>query len=154
MHANHATTKKMYSIMNGLIPFNRVFGYYMNEYVMSYHAGKDIRLYNQKDLIMGESEKLFGDVDRVINELAANQRKYSDLVAVSAAIISALIYLFVGLKALAGVFGVGMVIRYIGSIQEFTAGFTGFMTQLAALRSNNEALSLYFEFLDIPSEME
>lgn len=54
MHANAALTKKMYKLMNGIIPFNRIFGYYFENYIATYHVGKDIRIYNERDLILHE----------------------------------------------------------------------------------------------------
>lgn len=74
------------------------------------------------------------------------------LVTFSTVLLSTTIYLFVGLKALVGLFGVGTVVKYIGSITQFTSGFTGFMTDLVTLRSNNEALNIYFEFIDLPNK--
>ncbi|MEA4833491.1 MAG: ABC transporter ATP-binding protein, partial [Oscillospiraceae bacterium] len=153
MYTNNNVTKKTYKIMNDFIPFNRIFGYYLNDYLASYHAGKDIRIYNQKALIMEESMSLFDDAYKSINILFKNQMKYSSIVTVSTITISTLVYLFVGLKALAGLFGVGLVVRYVGSINEFTNGFTDFMTQLAMLRVNNQAIQIYFDFMEIPSQM-
>lgn len=153
MYASAAVTKKMYKIMNGMIPFNRIFGYYMGNYISTYHAGKDIRIYHQSDLISSELGCLFTDVGTVTGRLARNQTKFSVMTSVSTVVISMLIYLFVGLKALAGVFAVGMVLQYVSSINEFTNGFTGFMRVVSKLRANNEALAAYFQFVDMPARM-
>ena len=153
MYANSAVTKKMYLIMNDIIPFNRIFGYYLDNYITTYHAGKDIRIYNQKDLIQEESMSLFDGAYITLNKLSKNQMKYSGFITASAIVISTLVYLFVGLKALAGLFSVGLVVQYVGSINEFTNGFTDFMTQLAMLRANNEAMQIYFNYMNVPSHM-
>ena len=153
MYANAAVTRKMYAIMNGMIPFNRVFGYYMGNYISTYHAGKDIRIYHQENLIASETDRLFTDFRTVANHLSRNQIRFSTLTSVSTVVISTLIYLFVGLKALAGLFGVGMILQYVSSINEFTNGFTGFMGELSKLRANNEAMNVYFEFMSIPACM-
>ncbi len=154
MYANAAVTRKMYTIMNGMIPFNRVFGYYMGNYISTYHAGKDIRIYHQEALIASETGRLFTDFRSVANRLSRNQIRFSTITSVSAVVISTLIYLFVGLKALAGLFGVGMILQYVSSISEFTNGFTGFMGELSRLRTNNEAMNVYFEFMSIPAGMD
>ncbi|BBH23250.1 ABC transporter ATP-binding protein [Paenibacillus baekrokdamisoli] len=153
MYANATVTKKMHRIMNEVIPFNRIFGYYINSYLSSYHAGKDIRIYNQKGLIESESMALFGGANVTLSKLSNNQMKYSGITTTSTVIITTLIYLFVGLKALAGLFGIGSIIRYVGSINEFTGAFTSFMNQLAMMRANNESMKVFFDFLDIPSQM-
>lgn len=61
MYSNATVTKKMYTIMNDRIPFNKTFSYYLDNYISTYHAGKDIRVYNQKSLIQEESMALFDD---------------------------------------------------------------------------------------------
>jgi ATP-binding cassette, subfamily B, bacterial len=153
MYANATVTRKMYQIMSGAIPFNRIFLYYLSSYIPAYRAGKDIRIYNQKDLIERESMALFENINVVLNKLSRNQMKYSGITTVSTVMITTLIYLFVGLKALAGLFGVGSIVRYVGSINEFTGAFTNFMNKLAMLRANNESMKVYFNFLEIPSRM-
>lgn len=153
MYASKTVTGKMYTIMNGMIPFNRVFSYYMENYISTYHAGKDIRIYHQSNLISSELNTLFVDVDTVTKRLANNQTKFSAMTSAFAVAVSMLIYLFVGLKALTGAFAVGMVVQYIGSINEFTNGFTDFMRTVSKLRANNEALRVYFQFMDMTARM-
>ncbi len=153
MHANTTVIQKMYSIFNDLIPFNRIYGYYLINYVMTYHAGKDIRIYNQKGLIKEESMSLYKDLTGTLDKLSKNQLKYSGVITVYAVIINSLVYLFVGLKALAGLFGVGSVVRYVGSINEFTNGFISIVSQFSMLRANNEALEVYFSYMSIQSFM-
>lgn len=154
MYTNSASTKKMYTIMSDLIPFNRIFGYYLNNYISAYYAAKDIRLYDQHDLISEESMELFSECNGTLGKLAKNQVKYKNISTVSTGIIGMLIYLFVSLKAFAGLFGVGLIVQYISSIGQFTSGLTDFMSQFASLRANNNSLQLYFNFLHTPSEMQ
>ncbi|WP_135554535.1 ABC transporter ATP-binding protein [Paenibacillus cymbidii] len=153
MYANATVTTKMHQLQNGIIPLNRIFGYYLNNYISTYHAGKDIRIYNQKGLIDSEWMAMFYGAHATLNKLSNQQMKYYSMATISTIAITTLIYLFVGLKALAGLFGVGAIVQYVGSINEFTGAFTNFMNQLAKLRANNENMKLYFEFLGIPSRM-
>lgn len=152
MYSNSTATKKMYNIIQGIIPFNRVYGYYINNYISTYHAGKDIRIYNQKPLIENESMALFDDANITLNRISRNQFKYSSITSISTILVSTLVYLFVGLKALAGLFGVGSIVKYVGSINEFINGFTSFMNRLVTLRSNNEAMKVYYDFIELPLE--
>ncbi len=154
MHANAALTKRMYGLMHDIIPFNRMFGYYFENYITSYHVGKDIRLYNEKDLILNEEMSLMGDVNRTLRSLSENQMKYQSLITAASVGLNVMIYLFVGFKALAGLFSVGSVLQYISSINEFTGGFSGLITELSAIRLNNEAMNYYFEFIDLPAKRQ
>jgi len=149
MHINATVTKKMFVIINGFIPFNRIFGYYVREYIGSYHAGKDVRIYNEKNLIVKESMSLFGDVEKSLNQKSKIQRHYANLNTIASVFISTLVYIFVGVKALYGLFSVGSIVKYIGSINEFINGFSSFMNNLTALRANNEYLQVYFDFIDL-----
>ncbi len=152
MRINTISTGKMYQIMQDIVSFNRVYGFYFMEYLTNYHAGKDIRLYHEKSLLESEAMSLIGDCNKVTTRLTKNQIHYSGITTASTVIISGLVYFFVGLRALAGMFGVGGVVKYVSSINEFIGGFSGFMDQLAQLRANNEALKVYFEFMGTPSQ--
>ncbi len=154
MHANAALTKKMYKLMNGIIPFNRIFGYYFENYIATYHVGKDIRIYNERDLILHEEMRLFGDVNRTLKSLSKNQMKYQTIIMSATVGLNIIIYLFVGFKALAGLCSVGSVLRYISSINEFTNGFSSLITEFSVMRLNNEAMDYYFKFIDIPTRMQ
>ena len=151
MHANKSITIKMYKIMNGLLPFNRVFGYYMDNYISTYHAGKDIRIYRQEKLIGDEIGNLFSDFRKVTSKLLKNQFRYTAIPSAAAVALSTLIYLLVGICAWSGMFEVGMIVQYISSINELTNSFICLMGELAKLDANNEALDVYFEFMEIPN---
>ena len=70
----------MYTILNNMIPFNKVFGYYLDSYISTYHAGKDIRLYNQKEFIDSEIKNLFDEnVNPTVERLGKNESKYRTL---------------------------------------------------------------------------
>lgn len=154
MYTNSAVTKKMYSIMNGFVSFNRIFSYYIEHYISTYHAGKDIRLYNQKGLINVESNALFGEANRTFTRLSRNQIRYSGIKTAASVAILAAIYLFVGLRALAGLFGVGNILLYINSIQQFIRGIQETAANLSSLRVNHDALQAYFDYMEIEPDMQ
>lgn len=64
-----------------------------------------------------------------------------------------LTYVFVGLKAYGGAFGVGMVTQYVGTITGMAEALTNIFQGLSRLRTNAEFLKPPFRFLDIPNEM-
>lgn len=55
------STKKVFGAYAGLVPLNQVYTYYLENYIDSYHSGKDIRLYDQKSLICSEMEHLLAN---------------------------------------------------------------------------------------------
>jgi ATP-binding cassette subfamily B protein len=68
-------------------------------------------------------------------------------------VFTAIIYVFVCLKAWGGAFGVGSVTQYIGAISALAGGIGGLIYSLGELRNNAPFLQTTFEFLDIPNSM-
>jgi len=80
----------------------------------------------------------------------AKYRIYGDIAANA---LSAIICIFVAVKTVLANFGVGNIVLYIGGVTRFNLGFTGLATSLADLFAQTEALNLYFDFLDKPTNM-
>ena len=72
--------------------------------------------------------------------------------AVSQAFVGC-IYLFAGLKALGGAFGVGSVTQYVGALAGLSQGISTILGDISALRANAEFLKPVYQFLDIPNGM-
>ena len=146
--------EKSHILMRRATDANRIYMYYLDNHIMTYHTGKDVRIYNQKGLLQEETDVMFDAGVKMVKGQVHNAAKYSGAVAFSTVVLSTFVYLFVGLRALAGMIGVGELVLYIGSISKFTDGFTGFVMALTQLRTNNDAMRVYFEFLDTPVSME
>lgn len=155
MKANAAMTKKLYVILDEATQFNKIYDYYIENYLCNYNQGKDIRIYNQKDLINSECSGLLNTVmNRMIKKLTRNQINCSVAASIASIFLDCIIYLYIGIKALLGLVHVGSIIQYVGSITQFSTGFTKFLTQLALIKANNESLKLYFEFMHLPETMQ
>ena len=146
MYLTAAGAKKMIILSEGFMKLNRFFSYYFSEYAGTYQAGKDIRIYNQKDFLMSENASYLEGAQPTINAMTRNGIFYGNLGSLASIIISGTVYVFVGLKAFLGIFEVGSILQYIGSINQFIGAFTDLMSHLTYLRTNNQALGVYFEF--------
>ncbi|HBA50229.1 MAG TPA: ABC transporter ATP-binding protein [Lachnospiraceae bacterium] len=146
--------EKSHVLMRQVTDANRIYTYYLENHIMTYHTGKDVRIYNQKGLLQEETQVVFDAGVKMVKGQVRNEAKYSGAVAFSIVALSTLVCLFVGLRALAGMIGVGELVLYIGSISRFTDGFTGFVMALTRLRTNNDAMRVYFEFLNTPVSTE
>ncbi len=111
------STKKVYNAYAGLVPLNQVYTYYLENYIDTYHSGKDIRLYHQGDLIRREMEHLLADGRMPMKRLKGIEFKYNGLGALAAFIMNVFIYLTVGMRTLAGLFSAGNIVQYIGGNQ-------------------------------------
>ncbi|WP_051624072.1 ABC transporter ATP-binding protein [Clostridium akagii] len=149
MVTNTRSSKKQFNIMDKFIPMNRMFNYYFGEYIDGYKAGKDIRIYNQKELVENEAMSFLHNGNKLFKDIGNIKGGYSSINAAISSFLSGVVYIFVGLKALIGIFSVGSLVKYTGSIYQFTNGFSQLMTSFTDLRTNNKYLKLYFDFMDI-----
>lgn len=63
------------------------------------------------------------------------------------------VYLFIGLKAWAGAFGVGAMTQYISAVTAMSGGVLEMLGAMGQLKNNAEFLVTVFEFLDAPNPM-
>lgn len=78
------------------------------------------------------------------------------LKAASAAITTlfiGIVYVYVGLKAYGGAFGVGSITQYVGAITTLSGSIAGLLTALGSMVNNVPFLDTLFAFLDIPNDM-
>lgn len=114
-----------------------------------YHYGKDIRLYDAKALI---KSKLDGDLvikKRWIKQLVSNNMKSGFFSNLSAGALLIISYIFVALRAAAGVLTAGAVVKYAGIIYRFSQAVTNIFNALEeyAVSSNRQLSTL--EYLNI-----
>lgn len=141
------STKKVFAAFAGLVPINQVYSYYLENYIDTYHSGKDIRLYRQGNLIRSEMGKLLRDGREPMKRLKGIEFRYNGLGSLAGFAMNLTIYLTVGMRALAGLFPVGSIVQYVGGIGQFVSGFTTFAAQITLLNSNVEALELILRYL-------
>lgn len=138
---------------------NRGFSYFYFIAMRERHRAADIRAYAQdkfledaaKNEMRGETS--FGPNSSIGKAGRGPMGLYA---AVSRGVsqgFMGLIYLFAGLKALGGAFGVGSVTQYVGALAGLSLGFTDLLEVVGRLRANAEYLKLTYQFLDIPNGM-
>ncbi len=130
---------------------NRVFGYYM-EFASERKRALDIRIYNQEKICnkcMDDCRLLTG-MERVSRGPLGLLKAASQAVSY---VFSAVVMIFVCLKAWGGAFGVGSITQYISAITALSGGVSGLISTLGDMRNNASFLRTTFEFLDIPNDM-
>jgi ATP-binding cassette subfamily B protein len=149
MRLTAISTQKMMNKYDLYIPLSKIAGFYNTQYLDSYHAGKDIRLYNQKELIVNELEQNNKNCFKVDNDCAKIEYSYANINSFISAFINILVYIFVGMKAWVGVLSIGNIVKYVGSFNQFISGFTNLMNLSSALFSNNQYIEQTLEFMSI-----
>ncbi len=150
MRLTSISSAKSHTILAKIAGSNRTMNYYFDTFLSGYKAGKDIRLYNQKKILMAKKKGLFDFVHSIFREHIKISSKYHNISIMLSTTISSLVYLFTGIKALMGLISIGSIVIYIESISRFTEAFRQFMVFLANLRANTQYMEYYFDFMDIP----
>ncbi len=128
---------------------NSFFDYYDN-YVKAGKAGKDIRIYNQKSALMKIAQH-WADV-APWHEFFRYEGKLGGLSAAANALTGGCVYLLISLRALAGMYGIGNVVQYVGAVTGFVNSLTAFINEWTKLMTNSRYLALFYEYLDLPEE--
>ena len=131
----------------------RLLHYYLDDYIDDSKACKDIHIFNQKKLIRNSSDKIYGDWINGCKELHSLFRKKNNRYNLFYVLTTAATYLFVALKTYIGAFGLGGFIKYQFCIARIVDAAESISGAITALRTNNDYLETFFEYLDTPTEM-
>lgn len=147
--------KKQFNIFNRAVKFNPVLEYYNQKYLNENESGKDVRIFNVKGLINEEiSEKIYTPILKMRKDVFKVWSTIGQISTVSTNLLGGLVYIFVGLKALAGAFGAGKVVEYYGAITKLIAACTDIAGNAGYLRANNVQLKQEIEYLNLVSDMK
>lgn len=126
--------------------------YYTGDVGRNYRNGKDIRVYGEQELILGEYQK---NTDNWIGEWEKGIRKvclaYSGIYGITL-ISNLLIYGFAVVRAIAGTLTVGQIIGFVMYFSKIRDGITRVTEGIGEISVNHEYIRYVFDFLDIPDE--
>lgn len=146
MQNMQAIGKKSQENMFNLI---RNFFYYFDNFLNGYEKGKDVRIFNMKNIISQENVKMLENVNNNSETMKEVKWKFEMINQPISSLTGGLVYLFVGLRALTGGISIGNVVSYAGCILQFINSFSQFLTDLSALRLNNQYMEEMLYFLDL-----
>ena len=134
---------------------NRVFSFFG---MMSHERNRavDLRMYNQQENVCApylSHDNAFGPDSPIAQDCKGQMGLWLAASESISVVLTAIIYIFVCLKAWAGAFGVGSVTQYIGAITNLFLGVSALLEAIGKLQVNAEFLKTEFEFLDIPNNM-
>lgn len=131
----------------------RLLHYYLDDYIDDSKACKDIHIFNQKKLIRHSSDKIYNKWIKGNKELQVLFRKRNNRFNLFYVLSTAATYLFVALKTYIGAFGLGGFIKYQFCIARFVDAAENISSAVTSLRTNNDYLEIFFDYLDTPTEM-
>ncbi len=138
---------------------NRDFVYFFFVGMEERHRGVDIRTYAQDRFLESggrkdmEGEYSFGPNSSLGKAARGPMGAFRAASGAVSQAFTGVIYLFAGLKALGGAFGVGSVTQYVGALAGLAQGLSQLFETASELRANAEFLKPVYEFLDIPNTM-
>ncbi|REE86140.1 ATP-binding cassette subfamily B protein [Paenibacillus taihuensis] len=124
---------------------------FFNEYMQAKNAAKDIRLYKQAHAIEDHYNKSVGAEFwyRIFGLFGRNNA----LAAAMNAVLGGCVYLFIGLRALYGMYPLGSVVQYIGAVTGVVGALAKLVSVLGNFITNNPYLIRLFDYLDLPDHM-
>ncbi len=132
---------------------DRIFYYFLNMF-SDYNTGKEIRLYKEQSLIEhAATDKILIDGEKVLKKASMNSAKSSSLVAILGAIVGFGIYLFIGVKGLYGLFGIGSLVLYCGSFMQIIGGVMKMAVTFGKTEEMVPLVNYYFEIMNTKDEM-
>lgn len=146
------SNNKHFEYNSKIMDFNRIFGFYFRQ-ALDYNVGKEIRICNQGDIVKEETASFTERSGKVFRDLANTDAKFIGMEAFLSSLLSGLIYIFVGLKAIIGAITIGSIVQYAGSINQFMTGSREVLEAVNSIINNNKYLQFYIDFLNIKSEM-
>lgn len=133
--------------------YQRYGDYYTMNYLPDENMGMDIRIFNQKQLVLEESRK------RCYEPFAAGKRRemrvdslYGGIKLLCAGICGLAVYGLVAAQALQGRVPVGDVLALYTAVTSLIVSLSDAAETFTDLRNNNVHLEHYFAYMDLPEE--
>lgn len=132
---------------------DRIFYYFLNMF-SDYNTGKEIRIYKEQDLIEHTAtDRLLTDGERILKKASMNTAKQSSFVAVLGALVGFGIYLFIGVKGLYGLFGIGSLVLYCGAFMQIIGGIMKMAVTFGKTAEMVPLVNYYFKIVNTEDEM-
>lgn len=142
--------KKMFRATINGTRYNRYIGYYLWEYLEDNMYAKDIRIFDQSEVVTSEmQEKGFGAWIGIFKACEKLEKRYGGMNCFISALMSGIVYIFVALRAFAGVISIGNVMKYYGAINQLILSVSGIANALTSIENNSLYLNLVFEYIDL-----
>ncbi len=133
---------------------DRIFYYFLGMF-SDYNTGKEIRLYKEQALIEHTAtDKILTDGEKVLRKASLNTAKSSSFVAILGAVVGFGIYVFIGVKGLYGLFGIGSLVLYCGSFMQIIGGIMKMAATFGKTEEMVPLVNYYFDIINTKDEME
>ena len=94
-------------------------------------------------------DKTMRQLVKVYGGFARAESRFGSINALITAVMTGAIYIFVALKALAGLFGAGNLLKYVGAIQQVAHGVENLIAGVTGIAELHQT-QYFFDLLDTP----
>lgn len=126
---------------------------YYKEYIDIKKAAKDVRLYQQQNLIQRELDKNEAFLQGLSEQRSRMQAKSFGVRGALSQACGCVAYFIVGARALAGVFAVGSVVQYVGAISRLTEGIRMFVYAMQHIKMQGPHCQEYLDLIGYENEV-
>lgn len=133
---------------------NRHYFYY-NSFLMdtsNYPKGKDVRMYDFADTILGRFKQDIDSIYDVMNRMKRKMEKYAFLSECGSAVYTIASYIYVGVKAGLGLVSIGSVARYVGAFTKFSIALGQIVGTYMKISICAQYLAYFDEFMGIENQ--
>ena len=127
---------------------NRVLRF--NHQLVEKDRSLDVRMYEQQDVV---KQSMIEATESLKDKVMGTMGTLGALQGVISTIMVGVVYLFVGIKAWAGAFGIGSVTQYVGAVTKFCTAVSTLFGLVGQLPQNAKFLKVIKEYLEIPNDM-
>ena len=132
---------------------NRRYGFYRKNIFQNFKYGKEIRIFDESNLIQDEFGKISKDIDTFFRSVGKQEGIFRLINILSNIFMKGLAYIYIGYNSFIHVISVGDVVVYSGAIAQLFAGIIQIIEAITNLKGNEKFLEQYFKFLEL-SEKE
>ncbi len=134
------------------IQSERTSSYYIENISRNYQNGKDVRIFDEQELIMREYERSSMDAVSVWDKVLRKMRVAGLLLCLPTLISRLIMYGFAALRAVSGALSVGEIIGFVMYFSRISSGISALTSGLGNISIDVDFLDDAFKFLDIPDE--
>lgn len=134
------------------IQSERTSSHYIYSTLQRYQNGKDMRIFDERELIMREYERTSMDAVDVWGKALGKMRVSDFFIALLSLLSKLLMYGFAALRAVSGALSVGEIIGFVMYFSRITGGIGTLTSGLGNISIDVDFLDDAFKFLDIPDE--
>lgn len=132
---------------------NRLF-YFFTDMLADYKTGKEIRVYKEQKLIEETAvQRILNDGEKIQKAISLKSARSSSFVAVLGALVGFGVYLFIGVKGLYGLFGIGSLVLYCGSFMQIISALIKVASTFGKTEEMLPLASYYFKIMNTENEM-